>query len=161
MDKWKSVHIQMNRIPKYLKRRLQIKITIAGYLCTTFKLYITYVVGDTVNFGFKDIGFSDKSLITTHFFSPEISSSILYTPDFGYNEVLDNDTLYITTLFLYLMCANHIGYCDFGAFCDTALKFLRTIPSSEKQCQSVRELQDFLADHQLGRLQQPSITRFF
>ena len=44
---------------------------------------------------------------------------------------------------------------------DTALKFLRTIPCSEKQCQSVRELQDFLADHQLGRLQQSSITRFF
>ena len=44
---------------------------------------------------------------------------------------------------------------------DTALKFLRTLPCSEKQCQSVRELQDFLADHQLGRLQQSSITRFF
>ena len=47
------------------------------------------------------------------------------------------------------------------SYLDTALKFLRTIPSSEKQCQSVRELQDFLADHQLGRLQQSSITRFF
>ena len=71
----------------------------------------------TVNFGFNDIGFSDKSLITTHFFSPEISSTILYTPYFGYNDMLNNDTLYITTLFLYLMCANHIGYYDFGAFC--------------------------------------------
>ena len=40
---------------------------------------------------------------------------------------------------------------------DTALKFLRALPCSEKQCQSVRELQDFLADHQLGRLQQSSI----
>ena len=44
---------------------------------------------------------------------------------------------------------------------DTASKFLRTLPCSEKECQSVRELQDFLADHQLGRLQQSSITRFF
>ena len=44
---------------------------------------------------------------------------------------------------------------------DTALKFLRTLPCSEKQCQSVRELQNFLVDHQLGRLQQSSITRFF
>ena len=64
----------------------------------------------TVNFGF-----SDKSLITTLFFSPEISSSILYIPYFGYNDMLDNNTLNITTLFLYLMRPNHIGYYDFGA----------------------------------------------
>ena len=77
------------------------------------KIIVVY----TVNFGFNDIGFSDKSLITTLFFSPEISSSILYTPYFGYNDMLDNDTLNITTLFLYLMRPNHIEYYDFGAFC--------------------------------------------
>ena len=51
---------------------------------------------------------------------------------------------------------------DTAATClDTVMKFLRTLPCSEKQSQSVRELQDFLADRQLNRLQQSSITSFF
>ncbi|KAI6651873.1 Tigger transposable element-derived protein 4-like [Oopsacas minuta] len=44
---------------------------------------------------------------------------------------------------------------------DTVMKSLRTLPCSEKQIQSVSELQNFLAESQLSRLQQASITSFF
>ena len=44
---------------------------------------------------------------------------------------------------------------------DIVMEFLRTLPCSEKQSQSVREFQDFLADRQLSLLQQSSITNFF
>ena len=44
---------------------------------------------------------------------------------------------------------------------ETVMKYVRTLPCSEKQSQSVSELQDFLAERQLSRLQQSSISSFF
>ncbi|KAI6661981.1 Tigger transposable element derived 6-like protein [Oopsacas minuta] len=56
----------------------------------------------------------------------------------------------------------HVPSFDTVVSClDTVMKFLRTLPCSEKQIQSVSELQNFLAESQLSRLQQASITSFF
>ena len=48
-----------------------------------------------------------------------------------------------------------------SSFLGTVMKLLRKLPCSEEQSQSFRELQDFLADHQLSRLHHSSITNFF
>ncbi|KAI6661427.1 Tigger transposable element-derived protein 6-like [Oopsacas minuta] len=56
----------------------------------------------------------------------------------------------------------HVPSFDTVVSClDTVMKFLRTLPCSEKQIQSVSELQNFLTESQLSRLQQASITSFF
>ena len=71
----------------------------------------------TVHFGFHDIGFSDKSRITTLFCCPDAANIILYTAYFGYNDLPDNDTMNLTTYFLCLFHANPIEYYDFLAVC--------------------------------------------
>ena len=65
----------------------------------------------------RDIGFSDKSLITTLFYCQDACCIILYTAYFEYNDLPDNDTLNLTTYFLCLFHANLIGYYDFLAVC--------------------------------------------
>ena len=49
--------------------------------------YMNYIGVYTVNIGFNDIGFNDKSLITTQFACPESRSIINITSDLATNRI--------------------------------------------------------------------------
>ena len=71
----------------------------------------------TVNIGFNDIGFNDKSLITTHFACQKISQRYIAHTIPRVQRPIENDTLNLATYFLCLLHANRIGYYDFWAVC--------------------------------------------
>ena len=79
--------------------RANIPTTEKPHVVRNLRIYIS----STVNIGFNDIGFNDKSLITTYFSCPEVRSSILHTLCFGYNDMLYNDTSNLSTYF-YARC---------------------------------------------------------
>ena len=81
--------------------------------------------------------------------------------DIPHPEVLEDDDAYIVDHKHVDELNPPVPSLDTCLLLDTALKFSRTLSCSEKQYQSVRELKDLLAEHQLDRLQQYSITSFF